>query len=198
MKDDPLIDALRKNYSGLKVVEACFPKLGGWNSFMDKLLSFWFNYFRLCLSGLRSSNKSDTIITWQVFVGVMTGLIMKALGLKRRLVVMSFIYRPRKSKVANKLRFLITKLGLSSAWKVVCYSQHEVSTYSRLFGFQDARFCFVQLGKTFTADHLDLLSTNGQIFSAGQSNRDYETLIESMCNVDARLLIATTNSIPLP
>ncbi|MFC1628381.1 glycosyltransferase [Gemmatimonadota bacterium] len=176
-----------------------FPKGGGWNSLLDKLWHFWRMYIGIAVSGLKSTKTGDTLITWQVFVGVIVGLLIRIFKLRRKLIILSFIYKPRKNWLVNRLRFLITRMGLRAASKVVCYSSSEERAYSQLFSLPDTEFCFVPLGKTFVAEvSASLLADDATLFAAGQSNRDYQTLLDAMANVDAKLTIATTNQVIVP
>lgn len=199
MRDERLIQSLGGHLPDLQVIESHFSKSGGWNSFIGKLWHFWRNYIGLAFAALRSSKRNDTLITWQVFVGVTIGLMIRMFKINRRLVILSFIYRPRTNRLVNKLRFTMTRLGLSAASIVVCYSSHEERVYSDIFSLPNTRFRFVRLGKTFTTGPCTVVKdTDRWVFSAGQSNRDYVTLIEAMRNVNARLTIATTNNVAVP
>ncbi len=172
---------------------------GGWNSSFEKIINFWRNYILLSVSSLANSNKYDTFVTWQVFVGVFTGIIIKLFGLKRKLIILSFIYRERKNIFIKFFRYYFTKFGLSAANMVICYSSYEAEYYKALFNLTKTNFVPLQLGKSFE-DSFEKInnSQSDYIFSAGQSNRDYDTLIKIYDKIELPLLIATTNKLIIP
>ncbi len=199
MIDNSFINSMKEYDPKIVLIKLKFSKTGGWKFFIDKLINFWINYLVLSFLALRSSKKKDILITWQVFVGVITGIMIRIFCLKRRLIILSFIYRPRNNRFINFIRLHITKYGLKSADKVICYSQYEMDTYNELFRFRKPKFYYVQLGRTYELNSYKGSEINkNYVFSAGQSNRDYDTLIKSMKFVNIDLIIATTNNLNIP
>jgi len=195
MEDNLFINTLKQKLVNLELVSR-ETQQGGWNTILEKIFKFWIDYFKLSLSALKKSSKGDILMTWQVFVGVITGIIIKTLFIKRRLIILSFIYRPRKNRIINYIRFNLTKFGIAAAEKVICYSSYEAAHYTKLFCLKTTKFLFVQLGKTYENFTIaKSITQNNYIFSAGQSNRDFETLIDSVENLGISLIIASTSKI---
>jgi len=197
MEDEVFLNSLKGSLNSLELISA-ETATGGWNSLTEKIFKFWKDYFILSLTAIKKSKSGDTIITWQVFLGVVTGLLIKIFRMKRELIILSFIYRPRSNKLINRLRYLVTRFGLSSAKKIICYSEYEKVRYTELFNFVSGKFYSTSLGKTYIVSTPVEKESKKYIFSAGQSNRDYDVLIRSIYNIDINLLIATSNEIKIP
>lgn len=92
------------------------------------------------------------------------------------IVLTSFIYTARESRLTSMLRKAYFRFVLGRTIGVICHSKLERERYSQLFPLANTRFVKVPYGL-----HVDIpasiVSTDaGYIFSAGRSGRDYALL----------------------
>lgn len=94
----------------------------------------------------------------------------------------------------HKLRYLIKRLQLrimsKCITKFIVWASHEVDDYSKAFSIPRGKFIFVPYHHTLEGYEFEV--TEGDyIFSGGDGDRDYPTLIRAMQQIDCKLIIAT-------
>lgn len=132
----------------------------------------------------------DVMVSWQQFFGLIYASLCSLFRVKKHtdLIVMGFIYRPKRAVVGRIYRWWVRQT-LRSGYidRVIVYSRHEVDYYATLLDADPGLFHFIALG----IDNEDAPSTSddGFWFTSGKSCRDYDFLIGSMANTAHRLVI---------
>jgi glycosyltransferase involved in cell wall biosynthesis len=101
------------------------------------------------------------------------------------------------SKDPNVLRQIFKKSVLKvvnrSVDRYVVWASREIKAFSQTFGLPEEKFVFVPYHTTF-AERPDIETYDGDyIFSGGNSNRDYDTLVQAVKDLPVKLFIASTS-----
>ncbi|MBR1804685.1 MAG: glycosyltransferase family 4 protein [Muribaculaceae bacterium] len=138
------------------------------------------------------------LVSWQQFFGLIFASLCHLLHVRKhtRIVVMTFIYRPKQG-IVGRIYSWWMRHTLNSGFidKVLVYSRHEVEHYARQLDVPTSLFRFVPLGiESETVENSD---DRGYWFSTGKSNRDYDFLINALAGTTHRLVIAC-DTLPQP
>jgi glycosyltransferase involved in cell wall biosynthesis len=124
---------------------------------------------------------------------------LRALRMRRgpRIVLIGFIFTPRRSRWLNALRrrYFTTVLGLADT--VIVHSTVEALAYQREFSGARARFVFVPYGlHIFGRQTQQTVSTapRPRLLAAGRSGRDYATLLAAVSDLEVDLHVVCDRS----
>lgn len=115
-------------------------------------------------------------------------LLRKRIGI----ILIGFIYTPRKSVWLTRLRRLYFRLILSRIDGVVCYSKFEKEYFPTLLGLADVKFESTLFGGNFAAPKDVLIPDANEPrywVSAGRSGRDYALLCQAVKDLPISLRI---------
>jgi glycosyltransferase involved in cell wall biosynthesis len=148
----------------------------------------WIDSWRRLLSfgwrAMRKARGNADIIAAYTHLVMWPMIAARLLGGGPRLVLVSFIYTERPSRVFSALRRGYFRSLLSKMDLVVVHSRAEVERYQSIFGQPAGKFVYVPLAAHFSPT-LGLVPSEGDsIVSAGRSNRDYDTLLEVAARLD--------------
>lgn len=135
----------------------------------------------------------SNLIAWQQFHGIFFAFFSHLFGVKKRtnLIIMTLIYK-RKAGVAGTLYEKFMKFALTDKYvdHIVCFSENEIKTYSKLFNIPLSKFSYVRVA----ANPINGINYDYQepkfIFSAGYSHRDFHFLINAIKGTEYKLVIA--------
>jgi glycosyltransferase involved in cell wall biosynthesis len=96
------------------------------------------------------------------------------------------------SPIARWLKALQLRLEARAVSRFVVWAEHEVQSYSQAFGIPERKFRFVPFHITLTGYEYEV-ATGEYIFSGGNGDRDYATLVNAVRGLRTRTIIATTN-----
>jgi glycosyltransferase involved in cell wall biosynthesis len=151
-------------------------------------------YFLCPLELLIKRRKLKTIIAWQQFYGLNFAFWSRLLGLKKKqtLVIMTFIYKPKKGLIGQLYYHYMSYIIHSDLIDLfICFSKNECELYSEIFNSERKLFQYVPLGiERISENIIANIDTYPYIFSTGRSNRDYNFLIDALKNEDYTLHIA--------
>jgi glycosyltransferase involved in cell wall biosynthesis len=98
-----------------------------------------------------------------------------------------YLPKTRFARAINRLKF---QLISRSVRKFLVWSSHEVRDYASVFGLSEELFLYVPHHHTLEGYEYEV--TRGDyVFSGGDGNRDYPTLIEAVRGLDVKVKIAT-------
>jgi glycosyltransferase involved in cell wall biosynthesis len=104
-------------------------------------------------------------------------------------VIYEFIFERRRGW-RGKVSWFIWKFLIKKIDRVLVQSASETIWYSKLFGVGREKFIFVPVAVNTSSGYIGP-SAGGHIFSAGRTNRDYDTLLEVLMEVNAPCVIVT-------
>lgn len=164
-----------------------------YNSRLKKVVYLWTGYFLIGLKGFLKRKKFDVVIAYQGVAGLFYSFFkMIAFSRTPKLILMAFFFKKRKSRFYTQLRYYFTKMALLGVDKVICYSSKEADYYNRLFGSKNEKFQFVPFG--VNVERLKEMNSKSAgekkyLFSAGSSNRDYQTFFEAVEDLQATAVV---------
>ena len=145
-----------------------------------------------------------TLLCWQQFYGIAIAFFCRLFHLKKRfrLVIMTFIYKPR-SGFAGRLfeRFVRYAVTSDAVDRILLTTRAEAPRYAETFGLPLSRFGFAHCGSIphDPAAYDDpALKAQGYYFATGRSNRDYDFLIRAFRGRPETLCIACDVLAPCP
>ena len=142
--------------------------------------------------------KMEVLVSWQQFFGLIYASLCQLfrVGKRTRVVVMTFIYRPKSGWIGRLYQWWVRRT-LTSGYieRLLVFSQHEVEYYARLLDVDAQLFRFVPLGIEMKV--MPDIADEGYWFSTGKSNRDYEVLVGAVAGTEHRLVIAC-DDLPQP
>lgn len=163
--------------------------------FSDSGIRKKMKFFLFPLKILKWRNKLEIILSYQQFYGLIFSVYCEILHLakKNALVIMTFIYRPKKGMI-GKLYFRFMKYAVNSEMidKIICYSNTEPRYYETLFGTKPGKFVYIPLGIGDLGRYTQKMVFDKEkrfILSVGKSNRDYDFLVESLVNTSYKVRI---------
>lgn len=159
-----------------------------------KKVAKYMRYFVFPLKILLLYKDYDIIIGWQQFFGLNLAFWLRLFHIKKKgkLIVMTFIYKPKKG-IAGKVYHSYMSYIIQSGYidKCIVFSKGEVSFYTSIFQANSKMFEYVPLGiGIFEKMPIDISNEQKYIFSTGRSNRDYDFLYNAICGTEFVLKIA--------
>jgi glycosyltransferase involved in cell wall biosynthesis len=178
---------VRKNYkSRLRLFLVCIPNLA------------WFAVRSAIASVLLAKPRPQAVVLGSD-VEVLIFALARILFLRRhvRIVLGTFIYTRRRSRLMNGVRHAYFAWMLRSVDLVVVHSRLEAETYPLIFPRVHARFVFIPWGTSVPLrnallgdpDKFSNPSNPPYVVSAGKSGRDYATLFAAISGQGVELRV---------
>lgn len=105
-------------------------------------------------------------------------------------VMIDCLWAREKNPARHALKKILFRLANRSVDRFVVWARHEQDAFSRTYGLPGEKFIFVPYHTTI--ETRDLKPGPGDyLFSGGDSNRDYATLMEAVRDLPVRLVIAS-------
>lgn len=137
----------------------------------------YIKYFVFSFKIFLKRNEYHRIIAWQQFYGLLLAFYCEIFNVKRYpdLYVMTFIYKPKKNKLYNKLINYIIHSNYIK--KIIVLSESEVEYYSNLFNVDKSKFYYIPIGVGDVSSKIKRQENIDKYYLAvGRSNRDYKYL----------------------
>lgn len=154
----------------------------------------YIKYFIFPLYIFVRRNHYKTIIGWQEFYGLLFAFYSAVFCVKKKnkLIIKNFIYKPKKG-VVGEIYYRFMKFIVKSQYvdTFICASKTMVDYCCEVFKEPEDRFCFIPFGVndfSLTVDS-SVPPSGDYILSLGRSNRDWDFLINSFSEIDAKLVI---------
>ncbi|MDP3024954.1 MAG: glycosyltransferase family 4 protein [candidate division Zixibacteria bacterium] len=159
-------------------------------TFFSKITRVWLPFFLFAIRGFRKGLRYDIVVSWSGVVGLFLGFFKLIFFLnKPKLFVTTFIFRPRKNKIATSIRFWFFKACVKKMDGIICHSSDEANYYKTLFHLNDNKIKFVPYGIELPKVNFQNNGEEPYIASAGKSNRDYELLKTAITGIETKVKI---------
>ncbi|MCJ7458048.1 MAG: glycosyltransferase family 4 protein [candidate division Zixibacteria bacterium] len=159
-------------------------------TFFYKVVQVWMPFLLFAIRGFAKGRRYDIVICWSGVVGLFMGFLkLIFFRTKPKLFVVTFIFRPRKSKIITALRFWFYKVCIRKIDGIICHSRDEADYYANLFGLDRKKIKFVPYG--IELPKIDLQENGKELYvaSAGKSNRDYELVQKATKGLEMKVKI---------
>lgn len=177
---------LKESFDQVQIYSSFSPK--GYNSKVEKVLTLWKSYV---LGGLKSTlryRNSDIVYAWHAVLGLFFAIFCRIFHFtKPKIIISQLIIPDRGNSWAEKIKRWFVLSALKRVDSVITYSSVEQQKFTEKFSGLNINFEFIPLG--FDLSDSIRVSERNYIFSAGRSNRDYQTLIEAVRNLDVTVKI---------
>ena len=139
-------------------------------------------YFLVPMKIAKDHKNYNKVLAWQQFYGLILAFYFRMFRIKNapEIVVLTFIYKPKKSfvgKVYDKfMRYIVTSGYIKY---FVVFSESEKKRYADCFDAPEARFVFETLGYEDKTQEVPICNPDNVYLAAGRSNRDYKFLVDA-------------------
>jgi len=139
----------------------------------------------------RASRDFDVVVTSSEQLSPLFALTQKLLRRKRvpHVFIKCLWNLPEAPWWRRALKRHFFRAAASAASRIVVHSEHQVGAYAQALAPPPAKFVFVRCQVTLYDAKYEV-SEGDYIFSGGDSNRDYRTLIEGVRGLSYRVVIA--------
>jgi glycosyltransferase involved in cell wall biosynthesis len=111
---------------------------------------------------------------------------------KKPTIMIDCLWRIQANPLKHKIKTALHRLSSHSVDRLVVWARHEIDDFSRSFGVPKTKFIFAPYHTTITDFEFEI-KDDGYVFSGGNSDRDYRTLIEAVRGLDIPLFIASSD-----
>lgn len=155
-----------------------------------KVMIRYIRSFTFAFRRFLKRNKYNKVFAWQQFYGLILAFYCRLFKVKKYpdIYIMTFIYKPKKSKLFNKLiRYSATSKYIK---KLIVLSESEKKYYSELLGISEDKFFCTRIGVTDVSKKVTIKNDSEKYYlSVGRSNRDYAFLRENWKKEYGKLVI---------
>lgn len=149
-------------------------------------------YFIVPLKIAINHKNYNIVLAWQQFYGLILAFYFRIFNIQNtpEIVVMTFIYNPKKSfvgKIYDKfMRYIVTSKYIKY---FIVFSQSEKKQYADYFNIPEDKFVFETLGYEDKTQEVPICTSESFFLAAGRSNRDYKFLLDAWSNREDHLKI---------
>jgi len=160
------------------------------NPFLKKL-SIYFSEFYLPLVALLRRKDFDVVISWSLRFGICYGILnrlWRSPGAPKH-VIYDFHVNLVRNDWRHRLKLLLPRLAVPGIDFFLCTSTLEESIYSKMFNIPQNSIRFFPMSPPIHLCEGYDLEQQDYMFTYGNSDRDYDTLIEAVKDIPTKLLI---------
>ncbi|OIP91581.1 MAG: hypothetical protein AUK55_10945 [Syntrophobacteraceae bacterium CG2_30_61_12] len=154
-------------------------------------LSRYWSEFYLPLSAYGMRNRYDVIVSWTLRMGTVLGLLRRLPGSSggAKHLLYDFHVNLERNDPAYRLKMFFTRPALPGIDYFLTTSTREETIYSRLFSIPRSKMGFFPIAppRYFIGSHSGRVSD--YIFTYGNSDRDFDLLVDAVTELPARLVI---------
>lgn len=152
------------------------------------------NYLSECyvpLMALFQRKKTDVIVSWQMRIGVFYGIFKQLIHIRKPPihVIQDFHIDLTQTRWQYKAKISFMKLALPGIDFFCCTSTAEEAIYCRMFGIPRDRMVFLPLVPPPAYFEVPAHPIKDYVFSYGNSDRDYDTLVRAVAEMKIRTVI---------
>jgi glycosyltransferase involved in cell wall biosynthesis len=145
----------------------------------------------------------EVIISWQMRIGVCYGILSRIIRRAKRPVhiIQDFHIDLTGTRKHYRFRLFLLQLAIPGIDYFCCTSTEEEAIYSRMFHIPRERVLFLPLAQALPSSDSQGFCSKDYIFSFGNSDRDFDTLIRAVADMNIPLVILSQRyqpSFPLP
>jgi glycosyltransferase involved in cell wall biosynthesis len=161
-------------------------------------VSVYLSEFYVPLTALFLRKKADVVVSWQMRIGVIYGIFKRLFhGGKPPLhIIQDFHVDLTQTRWLYRARIAFMKLSLPGIDFFCCTSTEEETIYSRMFGIAKNRIVFLPLAPPSDDSLASAPLREDYIFSYGNSDRDYDTLVQAAADLNIRTVILSQRYCP--
>jgi len=147
---------------------------------------------------LRRSRRYDVVVSWSMRMGILFGVLkrMFVTSISPRHMIHDFHINLVRKDWKYRLRMLLLKASLPGIDFFLCTSSREEAIYARMFGIPRSRLWFYPMTPPRSWLSSFELPTQDYIFAYGNSDRDYDSLVDAVDGLSTRLLILSQTYSP--
>ena len=155
-----------------------------------KTLKRYARYFTFSFGVFLRRNKYKRVIAWQQFYGLILAFFCAVFRVKKapEIYIMTFIYKPKKSRLYNWfIRYIVSSKYIS---RIIVLSDNEREYYAKAFSVKEDTFYSTHIGVEDLSEQIRPKNTAEKYYLAvGRSNRDYHFLREAWKREYGRLVV---------
>ena len=189
-----------------RVEQATILQPGSLKPTVNSRLTYASNYlseFYVPLLALIRRQHFDVIISWQMRIGICYGILKRIIHYRKPPVhiIQDFHIDLTQTRWLYRFQIVLLKLAIPGIDYFCCTSTEEEAIYSRMFKIHRSRILFLPLVES--PDNFEEPSHPEQdyIFSYGNSDRDFDTLIRAVSPLNIKTYILSQKykpQVPLP
>jgi len=169
--------------------------IADWERFKGELpitrhLAWGWKLFRL-------SSGFQVVITGSERLAFVFAMLQKFRLHKVPHIFMQSMWDLPKSRLRRLVKRALFRTVVGSASRVLVYSRRQLELYPRLLGLPREKLVFLYSHTTLHGEEC-LVSRGNYVFSGGDSNRDYATLVAAARGLDCQVILVTRQLAGLP
>ncbi|MGD0399075.1 MAG: glycosyltransferase [Syntrophobacteraceae bacterium] len=161
-------------------------------------LSILLSEFYLPVAALIKKDKYDVIASWTMRMGIVYGIMNRLFGSPSspKHIIHDFHINLIRKDFFYGLRHMLLRFALPGIDFFLCTSTREEEIYSKMFGISRERIRFYPMAAPSDCLCNYQFEPKDYIFSYGNSDRDYDTLIKAVADSDIKLVILSQSYSP--
>lgn len=186
-------------------LRACIPSLHilqpcKWSLFQKglmKKINLYLAEFYLPLMAACICNRYDIIVSWTMRIGTLFGIIKMMFGslISSKHVIYDFHINHERTDLLYSIKLFLTKAATKGIDYFLTTSTKEEILYSEMFNIPRTRIKFFPIAPPkYFFDHSS--EVGNYIFSYGNSDRDYDTLVKAVDGLPFKLVILSQAYVP--
>lgn len=166
-------------------------------------ISDYLSDFYVPIAALIRRERFDVIVSWQMRIGICYGILKRFVHPQRPPVhvIQDFHIDLTQTRGLYRFNLALLKLAIPGIDYFCCTSTEEEAIYGRMFNIPRSRIVFLPLSEASPNFNEPSQPKKEYIFSFGNSDRDFETLIRAVSNSGIKTYILSQRyqaRIPLP
>jgi glycosyltransferase involved in cell wall biosynthesis len=162
-------------------------------------LSNYLSEFYVPLTAMFRRKTTDVILSWQMRIGICYGILKRIIHAKKPPlhIIQDFHIDLTQTRWLYRLQLALLKLAIPGIDYFCCTSTEEEAIYSQMFGIPRNRIKFLPLVESRSFFEAPSCSGQNYIFSFGKSDRDFDTLLLSVAQLNIQTYILSAKYKPL-
>jgi len=154
-------------------------------------ISNYLSEFYVPLLALIRRKRFDVIVSWQMRIGICYGILKRIVHPQKAPVhiIQDFHIDLTQPRRLYRLNLVLLKLAIPGIDYFCCTSTEEEAIYSRMFHIPRSRIVFLPLAESPSSFEEPSHPQKDYIFSYGKSDRDFDTLIRSVAQLNLKTYI---------
>lgn len=161
-------------------------------------VSNYLSEFYIPVTAFFYRNRYDVIISWQMRIGICYGILNRIFHSRKHPVhiIQDFHIDLTETRWLYRMQIALLKMAIPGIDYFCCTSTEEERIYSKLFKIPRERIIFLPLAESSASFDNPVYSIQDYIFSYGKSDRDFDTLIQSVANLNIKTYILSSKYVP--
>jgi glycosyltransferase involved in cell wall biosynthesis len=154
-------------------------------------ISILLSEFYLPIFALFRRRHSDVMVSWQMRIGVCYGILSRMIPQNKKPVhiIQDFHIDLTGTRKYYRFRMFLLQMAIPGIDYFCCTSTEEEMIYSRMFQIPRDRILFLPLAQALPKPKASVNRSKDYIFSFGNSDRDFDTLIRAVSVMNRPLVI---------